>query len=398
MKRLTAILFATAFLASCSTGRELVVTVENRSAFDRMAEMVEISVYSSEVALKQGQAYVVHNSAGEVVPSQFTHDGMLIFQPELRANESKKFTVTAEAPHTYAARTYGRLVPERKEDFAWENDRVAFRIYGQALIATDGPSNGIDLWYKRTSDLIVDKWYADDIAGRASYHDDHGEGLDDYKVGQTLGAGAMAPYVDGRLWLNENFVSAEVLENGPLRTTFTLTYKDVEVDGRTYSESRTFSIDAGSQLTKVVQRYYGGMGESIEVAAGLIKRAGGDSLIVALDRGYIIYAEPKTDKTEGVWLGVVFPDGISEVVVDTTYKHPHVLAVTTTSSVKRSTWRELTTMRPAETVTYYTGYGWSMFGFPTAADFEKYIGNFVEGLREPLSVSRRVSRVGRGVR
>ena len=71
---------------------------------------------------------------------------------------------------------------------------MAFRIYGQALVPIDGPSNGIDLWYKRTSDLIIDKWYANDLAGIASYHNDNGEGLDDYKVGRTLGAGAMAPY------------------------------------------------------------------------------------------------------------------------------------------------------------------------------------------------------------
>ena len=28
------------------------------------------------------------------------------------------------------AMAFGRFVPEREDDFAWENDKVAFRVYG----------------------------------------------------------------------------------------------------------------------------------------------------------------------------------------------------------------------------------------------------------------------------
>jgi hypothetical protein len=185
----------------------------------------------------------------------------------------------------------------------------------------------------------------------------------------------MAPYVNGKLWLNDNFVSDEVLDNGPLRTTFKLTYNDIDVDGRKYSESRTFSIDAGSQLTKVVQAY--GINEPMQVAAGIVKRESADSVITVLDKGYTIYAEPKTDKAEGIYVAVVFPEGISESVVDTYEtgkgkKYSHVLAVTT--------------QQPKKPVIYYTGYGWAKFGFPTAGDFEKYIQNFSDGLKQPLKI------------
>jgi hypothetical protein len=47
----------------------------------------------------------------------------------------------------------------------------------------------MDFWAKKTESLIIDKWYKDDLAGVASYHEDHGEGLDFYKVGRTLGLG-----------------------------------------------------------------------------------------------------------------------------------------------------------------------------------------------------------------
>ena len=41
-------------------------------------------------------------------------------------------------------RVFGRFVPERKDDFAWENEYAAFRMYGPAL-APENPSNGVDM-------------------------------------------------------------------------------------------------------------------------------------------------------------------------------------------------------------------------------------------------------------
>ena len=361
MKNIILVLFSLVFLASCSSNKEMQITIENPSGFDRLTEVIEIPIDSikDKVVLKDSSVYVVKNSAGEVIPSQVTYDRKLIFQPEVKANEAK---------------TFGRLVSERKDDFAWENDRVAFRIYAQTLIATDGPSNGLDIWYKRTNDLVINKWYEADLSGKQSYHNDNGEGLDDYKVGRSLGAGAMAPYVNGKLWLNDNFTADEVLDNGPLRTTFKLSYNDIDVDGKKYNESRTFSIDAGSQLTKVVQAY--GVNEPMQVAAGIVKRESGDSVIAAVDKGYIIYGEPKSEKVEGIYLSLLFPEGISESVVDSyevgKSKYSHVLAVTT--------------QQPKKPVTYYTGYGWAKFGFPTIGDFETYIQNFADGLKQPLVI------------
>ncbi len=90
----------------------------------------------------------------------------------------------------------------------------------------------------------------------------------------------------------------------PLRTTFKLTYKDLDVDGKQVAESRTVSIDAGSQLSKVVQAYT--IKEPMNVAAGIVKRQTGDSIISVTDKGYIVYSEPKTDKAEGVYVGGLY--------------------------------------------------------------------------------------------
>ncbi|MBD8387367.1 DUF4861 domain-containing protein [Dysgonomonas sp. BGC7] len=382
MKNIYLLLLAVTFMFSCSTEKNVKVTVENPSNFDRLTELVEIPIdtIKGKIPLTDSLVYVVKTTAGEVIPSQATFDRKIIFQPQLKANESKTFIITTGEAQKYESKTYGRLITERKDDFAWENDRVAFRAYGPALIAIDGPSNGFDVWYKRTNELVIDKWYKDDLAGVASYHNDNGGGLDDYKVGHSLGAGAMAPFINNKLLLNENFASEEILDNGPLRTTFQLTYKDLDVNGNKVAEKRIVSLDAGSQLSKVVQAYT--IKEPMDVAAGFSKREKGDSIISQVEKGYLVYAEPKTAKVEGVYLGLVFPQGFNKTEINSyeytnpvskkTDKYSHVLGVTT--------------QQPNIPVTYYTGYGWAKFGFPTLQDFEKYLENFSTALKEPLKI------------
>ena len=360
-------------------------TVENPGNFDRPVEMVEIPLHRLPEKIRpgEGQTYVLRNARQEALPIQITYDGKLIFQPGLKAGEKAGFTLSAGVSQTFTPKTYGRFITERKDDFAWENDRVAFRVYGAALVEVDGPSNGLDLWYKRTDRLIVDKWYKDQLAGVRSYHEDHGEGLDDYKVGRTLGGGMMAPYVGNRLWLNENFVGQELLDNGPLRTTFRIVYKDLTVDGKTFGESRIFSLDAGSQLTKVTQIY--GTDEAIPVAAGIVRRDGADEIVAHVRRNEVstlVYAEPPSNSVDNVYVGLVFPSGLDSTAT-TVYTlihpksgkeetHSHALAVTS--------------YRPGCPVTYYAGYGWSKFGFSQPADFYAYIERFAESLTHPLVV------------
>jgi hypothetical protein len=367
---------------ACTQEKTVRVTVENPSDFDRLTEMAELplSALSGKIVLGEGQTYVVRNDRQDTVPAQVTFDGKLIFQAGVKAGERAVYTVSAGAPQGFAPKTYGRFILERKDDFAWENDRVAFRIYGAALAPIDGPSNGLDCWYKRTDRLVIDQWYADDLAGVRSYHEDYGEGMDDYKVGRTLGGGMMAPYAGNRLWLNRNFIGQEVLENGPLRTTFRLTYEPVEVDGERFDESRVFSLDAGSQLTKVTQVY--GTKSALPVAAGIVKRGGRDAVFEDLGGAVasVVYAEPESETVGRVYVGMVFPSGLERTLTDTCTlthavtgreeTHIHLLGVTT--------------YRPATPVTYYTGFGWSKYGFPSADDFRAYIARFAASLREPL--------------
>lgn len=360
-------------LASCSP-KTLRVIVENPIQTDRSSELVEIDAQQVKLKLKS-ETFIVKNARKEEVAYQITYDGKLIFPAGTGVGETTAFDIEKGTPAAFKLLTYARFIPERKDDFAWENDRVAFRVYGPALLPVDGPSNGIDIWYKRTPALVIDKWYKDDLAGRASYHDDHGEGLDDYKVGRTLGAGGMAPYVKGRLWLNQNYETQEILDNGPLRSTFRLIYKDMETDGSIISESRIISLDAGSQLSRVTQVY--GTDHPMEVAAGIVTRPGSGAADVSEDKTFLIYNEPKTGKASGVYVALLRPEGWEEVSGDTyaTVKgdaYSHILAITPYT--------------PGKPVTYYTGYGWEKYGFENRRAFEAYLRQYVQKLKNPLKV------------
>jgi pectinesterase len=57
----------------------------------------------------------------------------------------------------FPAKVFARYVPERLDDFAWENDKIGHRTYGPALAAPDESktgkeifvASGLDVWCKR---------------------------------------------------------------------------------------------------------------------------------------------------------------------------------------------------------------------------------------------------------
>jgi hypothetical protein len=367
----TTLLLALSILISGCGNDNLKITVTNPLAFDRSGETIEIPVqfvqaHTGDLA---PDGIIVTDAKGNEIPSQIIYNGLkepqsIIFQPEVKANSDAVYQIGKGVRSAYDTRAFGRFVPERMDDYAWENDRIAFRIYGPALIAKDGPSNGIDVWIKRTDKMVIDRWYADYLAGRNTYHDDNGEGCDCYKVGRTLGAGAMAPYVDDSLWLAINFESWETLDNGPLRISFRLKYPPFPVNGVMVSETRTISLDAGSQLTKVTEEY-AGLNEEFAVAAGIVKRAEGAPLTPAPESGAIAY---RLDGGEGgiTYVGTL----LTTPVVSRQEKNDHLLIVTK--------------YIPGTPLTYYTGAGWSKWGFESDEAWTDYLNAFSQKISSPL--------------
>jgi Domain of unknown function (DUF4861) len=116
----------------------------------------------------------------------------LLIQVSIPAGRSISISVANKRPSVHPSKTFGHYVPERKDDFAWEN--------GKALEGTIEDAYGLDMWTKKTDQLILDKWHK-----TGDYHKDHGEGLDYYKVGYTFGAGNAAPFLNDSIWFSGNY-------------------------------------------------------------------------------------------------------------------------------------------------------------------------------------------------
>lgn len=196
----------------------------------------------------------------------------LLFQASFFGNETKTFAVEAVAPASAAKpRVHVKFVPDRT-DVAWESDRIAFRTYGQLLWQLENlHSSGVDVWVKRTREVVLDKWYA---AGHDAYHADRGEGADFYKVGPTLGAGATAIWRNGRMYRAENFKSHRIVADGPIRAIFELEFEPWDAGGVRVTETKRIAIDAGQNLYWQQSVFRAQGVDSLQYAVGFVKRPG----------------------------------------------------------------------------------------------------------------------------
>ncbi len=328
------------------------VSVKNPTGMERMNETVELSwgELRSALAGVEPTRVVVFDAKGTELPSQVVYKGGtdpvgLVFQASVQPNQEAEYRIKIGQPAEYPTKAFGRLVPERKDDFAWENNLVVHRMYGPALEATGEISNGIDVWLKKPGIMVIDAWYK-----KNDYHKDHGDGLDCYKVGRTLGAGALAPYVDGKLCLGNNYITQQILDCGPLRISFKLTYAPFKAGEAEVVETRVITLDADSYFNKI-EDIYEQATPDMEIAAGIVLRGQpGDTLIDA-ERGLAGYWEPQNNdsRTDNghTAIGVIFPDGAKRIVSEA----GHLLLIAD--------------YVPGEPFIYYVGTAWSRYGFET---------------------------------
>jgi hypothetical protein len=370
----------TALLFGCSTSNKgLTLHISNPGTTDRENEMVEVAWHDvkQHLSLTENQAIVVTSNAGEQIPYQLVTNGSdsvetLIFPVTLAAGAAETYRIATGVPEAFQPLVYGRMVPERKDDFTWENNRTAFRVYGPALKATGEISNGMDFWAKKTDSLIIDKWYKNDLSGVASYHKDHGEGLDFYKVGRTLGLGMTAPVNNDTLCLGHNFVTAEILDNGPLRITFKLSYEPYMAGGQQITETRVISLDAYSLFNKVTNIFETDT-TTLTVATGIVMpeedpEANAASTTFGDNTGIIAYETP-TDKVNGtIYNAAIHPDGFGIIKIS----NGHYLG--------------LNSYQPGNKYSYYAGGGWSKAGFNSFDEWTSFVKEAKANFELPLIV------------
>lgn len=222
------------------------------------------------------------NINNAVVPVEIIHDiqgkqKAIIPIREIKGKEDLKVSISQGSSETYPKRTYaelshkigGELVNNKYigEDFSWvkvnkmtlpgnfrdhtyyikyegpgwENDKVAFRFYLDNR-------NAIDVFGKTTSDIVLPTVGVD---GYDNYHKYASWGMDNMKVGNTLGIGSIA------IWNGEKAVRVEerdsttciIQADGKVRSQVKTIYHGWNANGTKCNLVSLISIDAGSRAS-----------------------------------------------------------------------------------------------------------------------------------------------------
>lgn len=261
----------------------------------------------------------------------------------------------------------GRFVPERSDDFAWENEYVAYRLYGETLeTANPGAlvSPGFDVWMKDTAALIMNTRYKDELENNISYHKYYNGAKDCYKVGVSLGAGASAPLIDGQFaFAPTNYRSYDLLtgEYGTDSVAFVLHYPEWEAGSYKIALDKKIIVRAGTHFCTAEDTWtFTGPGETLSIAAGLVLHEVTDTLIgpdrlAVWEHASDMQVEPEDGMTG---LAVILP-GADSVYVSPELGH--------TIAVKA--------IRSGEKLTYRFGSCWSKANVPDAATWFNLVEN-----------------------
>ena len=405
--------------------------VVNNPTSNPRTELISLSMNEMKAKLgnaapKKGEAYIVKNKSGQQIGSQITHDGYLLIDASVRPHGSATYYVTIGKPYQQKVWATGALYKIRKDDIAWENDRCAYRVYGPALQRTGERSFGTDVWVKNTPDTVVYERYVKDMNGNikgdkidakvralqkqekaeknkakaaalakqikslqaesnevdilTSFHLDHGNGLDPYRVGATLGLGAPSLMVGKNQVLPYCYKDYRILDNGPLRFTVELTYNPSTVgDMKNVVEHRIISLDKGSNFNKMTV-WYDGLTHATDFATGFpIHEEDTESKTFAKD--YVSYADP-TDNIEvnnsQVFVGVLFPEGIDNTYYQL-FDKKHDGATGHALGLKRG-------LKNLEKYSYYFGAAWSKYDVKSYAEWQIRIKEYLDALKTPLGV------------
>ncbi|MBO4595012.1 MAG: glycoside hydrolase family 88 protein [Bacteroidales bacterium] len=186
-------------------------------------------------------------------------------------------------------RAYVKYADTRMGDIAWENAYSAYRVYSLQVAEKNRALSGVDMWPKSVDYSIIDKWYANEAAGK-SYHIDYGEGCDFYAMGAGRGIGGTGVWTDGALWTSRNYSSYEILENNPGHAAFRLDYEPYQAGGASITESKLIEVKPGYLCYKVTATLSSSDGSDIIYAAGL-SNFGQASILQDAEKGMLFLNE-----------------------------------------------------------------------------------------------------------
>lgn len=263
-------------------------------------------------------------------------------------------SLTACHKEAVQPKVFGRYVPERKDDFAWENEYAAFRMYGPALKA-ENPSNGVDLWLKTSPELVVDSFYYREHVLGLPYHINYGKGLDCYKVGHTCGAGGLIVLANDTTYIGGPYDRWTILEQTPERFVFRLEYDSLLVAGHILQETITITAEAGEPMNRAEVVLTGNYDGELLVGGGIYMHDTIDHFEVYEELGTVYYEEDALSDKTAAQMNYDFNGSTSQGRIYLTVRTPDA----TVTDIQDGNLIAVKDYQLGDTLTYFFGATWS---------------------------------------
>jgi len=262
---------------SCSTEQCIQLSITNPTNLSLTDAFITADIDSS---IKSFSVY----EGEEIIPSQLLisdEKKEIGFILNLNPFESKKILIKPDnEKHAFKSRTYAELAMKlgdvyidgkfrgdkfvnvsnlkvpvihtdhdalfKYEGPGWESELVGYRFYLDWR-------NANDIFGKKVNKLLLAEiGVHDTVAKDDSYHQMQNWGMDIFKVGSSLGIGSIGMMYDNKVIMvsKTDSIYCEITDNGPLVSSVKTNYFGWLVGENKYHLTSTFSISAGSRLTK----------------------------------------------------------------------------------------------------------------------------------------------------
>ena len=260
------------------------------------------------------------------------------------------------------------VCPLNQNAMIWENDRFGAYLYGPGNYHH---WNGVDVFNKSIPGSAAIAWSQDPALTKfhkhPNFHDNRGEGMDNYTMGASRGVGGVAVYGDGEWKTYGPWEKREIIHTGDDYVEFKLVYPACSTLGRmTYHITmkrgeRFFRNDVSFEFAKRMRGDFR-VGPGLDLDP---KRDHKGSLVE--EPGLVSLFEDAKGKngTEGSTMEAIVVADPSAVEVLTDRQNCRILAFKTAK------------------FTYWAGAAWSLAGEVTTAEaWHEIVRNFQKGLKK----------------
>ena len=266
------------------------------------------------------------------------------------------------------------------EGISWENDKVGYRSYWDKR-------NGKDIWGKITSDMVMDSV---GLPNTPSYHELQPWGVDVLKVGNSLGAGALAMIKDGKLFRlgDTNKSTFKIITEGPVRAIIELDYKGWVVEKDTFNLKQIITIWKGKYWYQSDVVIEGENSEDVKLVTGITNIALPERKYTQLEEGdeTIVYTFGKqTEQHELMGLALFLNSNKFNKIIEAPNKG-NGRTIDGNSPISHTFY---TNMKKGNTLSFKFTTGWerSETYFKSAKGFQGYLVSEVDKLNSPIEIS-----------